>query len=180
MSIIRGPIGPAHYVVVQNALVRDRRLSFRARGLLVHLLSMPPGWKTSSARLVRETTEGRDAIRTAIRELEQAGYVRHSRRQDERGRWASEWIVYDTPCGQDGDNDHCPTPENPTPETQAPKEVPITEVLRKELSEMLRDLEPIVCTTCNGTTWHVPHPVTRPNHLERCTTCTDGTLRAPR
>lgn len=177
MSIVRGPIGPANYVVISNALVRDRSLSFRARGLLVHLLSMPPGWRTSSARLTRETTEGRDAIRTALRELERARYVVERRTQDTRGRWATEWIVYDAPCGETCGQDHYPTPENPTPESQAIYQVPTTEILRENLSDILQESTPTLCVTCDGTTWHTPEPTTRPHHLERCPHCSDGTRR---
>lgn len=50
-------------------------LSARAIGLCVLMLSKPPGWRFSSTRLAAEVAEGRDAIRTAMRELIEAGFV---------------------------------------------------------------------------------------------------------
>lgn len=134
--IVRGP-QTTEYAVLSNRVLRDRRLSFRARGLLVYLLSMPPGWKTSSDRLTRETTEGRDAIRTAIRELQAAGYMTLTKRQDRRGRWHSEWLCTDCgePCGQD----HSPTPEKPVLGFSGALESTDEEVLMKGVSNMVTE-----------------------------------------
>ena len=65
---------------VPNDWVRDDRLSLKAIGLLVQLLSHAPGWKVSVASLAKANSCGLDAIRSAIRELETAGYLR--RRQE--------------------------------------------------------------------------------------------------
>jgi DNA-binding transcriptional ArsR family regulator len=78
-------------------MLRDSRLSFRARGVLAHLLSHNDGWHCTSDDLVRAGTEGRDAIRAALRELREAGYVEIRRQQDDRGRWTTETMVYDEP-----------------------------------------------------------------------------------
>lgn len=68
----------AGFVQIDNRAVNDDRLSFRARGLLLWLLGRPPGWRYSTHRMP-SPTEGRDAVRTAMRELESAGYVRRRR-----------------------------------------------------------------------------------------------------
>jgi len=85
------------FTVIPNRVLRDDALSYRARGLLVYLLSQPPGWQISSARLVVKTGEGRDAVRTALRELMACGYLDLKRRQDHRGLWEAEYTVTDTP-----------------------------------------------------------------------------------
>jgi hypothetical protein len=95
--IIHGPKAPASFTVIPNRILRDDHLSYRARGLLAYLLSQPPDWKISSRRLMVATTEGRDAIRTALRELIQVGYLDLVRTQDDAGRWGSEYRVTDTP-----------------------------------------------------------------------------------
>ena len=95
--IIHGPKSPASFTVIPNRILRDEHLSYRARGLLAYLLSQPPDWKISSRRLMVATAEGRDAIRTALRELITVGYLDLIRTQDDAGRWGSEYRVTDTP-----------------------------------------------------------------------------------
>ena len=85
------------YVVVPNYIARDGRLSFRARGLLVMLLSLPPSWHVTTDQLAEHAPEGRDPVRRAMAELRRAGYVRVVREQDGRGRWHTTLEVYDVP-----------------------------------------------------------------------------------
>ena len=85
------------FTIIPNRVLRDDALSYRARGVLVYLLSQPPGWLISSARLATDTGEGRDAVRTALRELMRAGYLELNKEQDHRGLWASHYTVTDTP-----------------------------------------------------------------------------------
>lgn len=63
------------FTIIPNAWLRDGSLSLRARGLLGQLLSHTPGWEITVESLMRENPEGRDAIRRAIKELEDAGYL---------------------------------------------------------------------------------------------------------
>lgn len=91
------------WVPVSNAAARDHRLSWRARGLLAELLSYPDGWETSIDKLVGQArkngavSEGRAAMRKAVAELADAGYVTYERTQDERGHWQTEMVVSDEP-----------------------------------------------------------------------------------
>lgn len=85
-----------HYVVVPNAIARDKRLSFRARGLLVMLLSLPPDWHVTADMLAADNPDSRTAIRAAMRELREAGYVEVHREQGDRGQWRTRLEVFDT------------------------------------------------------------------------------------
>lgn len=93
------------FVIVANAVARDPHLSLRARGLLLTLLSLPDGWETSTVAVARDVKEGRDAVRTAARELEQAGYLVRERSADEKGRWSTTWLLYDEPPNGVGSKD---------------------------------------------------------------------------
>lgn len=84
------------YVVVPNAIARNARLSFRARGLLVMLLSLPPEWHVTAVMLAADNPESRTAIRAAMAELRDAGYVEMHKEQGERGRWTTRLEVFDT------------------------------------------------------------------------------------
>ena len=78
-------------------VMEDSRLSFRALGILVYILSKPDDWSVRSAQLAPTHSEGRDAVRAALSELEKAGYIVRSRQQDARGYWSQTSIVYDRP-----------------------------------------------------------------------------------
>lgn len=101
--IRRAPRGTPGFVMVRNATARDARLSFRARGILTYILSMPDDWTTTSEELADAGTEGRDAVRAALRELESAGYLTRSRYQNERGHWVTDAVI-----------DECPTTGKPS------------------------------------------------------------------
>lgn len=100
MKITRGAHPDRGWLAVDNRLARDRRISDRARGLLIRILSHRSGWETDSSRLAEGTTEGRDAVRSAINELEAAGYwVRVKTQDSTTGRWSTAVEVNDVPKG---------------------------------------------------------------------------------
>ena len=95
--IIHGPTPNRDFTIVSNSVIRDDAISYRARGLLIFLLSQPPDWNTSSARLALQSGEGRDAVRTTLRELVNAGYLQLHKHQGKGGHWEAEWIVVAQP-----------------------------------------------------------------------------------
>ena len=85
------------FVVIDQSTVRDRKLSLRARGLLVTLLSYPDNWRINSTELARHVKEGRDAIRACLSELEAAGYLSRTKCQMAGGRWVTELVLRESP-----------------------------------------------------------------------------------
>jgi hypothetical protein len=122
-----------NFTQVENSLVRDGDLSFRATGLLVYLLSLPDGSAINSSTLARAKSEGRDAIRSAIKELEQFGYVVRTKAQGKDGRWATETHVYEEPAPEN------PASEPRPSETQA---LSLSESKTDETEDSVRVREP--------------------------------------
>lgn len=86
------------YVMLYKEPLSDPMLSWRAKGLWAYLLSKPDGWSVYENDLISKGTEGRDAIRKAIKELESAGYVRRKRIRNDQGRLGSyEYTIYENP-----------------------------------------------------------------------------------
>ena len=85
MPLIRGHHSfDDHFTQIPNDWLRDKRISLGAKGLLAQLLSHSPGWRISQESLGRDNGVGRDAIRTLINELLEAGYLMRSEER-ERG-----------------------------------------------------------------------------------------------
>lgn len=102
---------------IPHRVLRDKRLTFRARGLLCYLLSLPDGWQTSVERL-RDLTppkepgqpyEGREALEGAVRELERGGYLYRWRKRTD-GRMAGYIWAYsaDPDALRSAVAQHCP------------------------------------------------------------------------
>lgn len=79
-------------------VLQDERISFRALGVLVLLLSLPDNWKTNATALAKKRKEGRDAVETALTELEAAGYLFRRRLQYRGGTWGWLWMYGDDPA----------------------------------------------------------------------------------
>ena len=58
------------YTVMSNHHLKNRSLSLKAKGLLSVMLSLPDEWDYTLRGLAAISKEGVDAIREAIRELE--------------------------------------------------------------------------------------------------------------
>lgn len=93
--IVRSPRRENNWTVLANVTLRDPGLSFRARGVLAFMLSMPDNYRFNADDISRHGTEGRGAILTALRELEKHGYILRRRTQNEQGKWSTEMVVYD-------------------------------------------------------------------------------------
>lgn len=110
MPLIRGHHSfDDHFTQVPNAWLRDSRISLGAKGLLAQLLSHTPGWRISQETLAHANGIGRDAIRTLINELLEAGYLSRSedRERNEKGYLGGYTYTTQDPTGE-------PTLDNPT------------------------------------------------------------------
>ena len=63
------------YTVLDNAFLKDAGLSWKAKGLFAYILSLPEDWKIHLSELETHATDGRDSLRTAVKELKERGYL---------------------------------------------------------------------------------------------------------
>ena len=84
------------YTTLQNDMIRDPRLSLKAKGMMAVLMGLPENWQYSISGLCRICGVGKDAIRGALKELETAGYLEREQSHDETGRFSgSVYVVHD-------------------------------------------------------------------------------------
>lgn len=119
MTVCRLPHHDGNYTIISNSIFTDGRLSGRAIGVLVSLLSKPADWRINAESIAKTMKEGRDAIRAALRELKALGYIVYKKIQDpETGQWSTVSTVYEVPVEVDGDEEPqesvTPRPGNPT------------------------------------------------------------------
>ena len=135
---------------MSNHHLRNKELTLKAKGLLSQMLSLPEDWDYTLAGLSYINRESIDAIRTAIWELEKAGYITRRQGRDDKGKMtAIEYTIYEQP--QHPPELDCPILENPTaanpvlenpttdnPTTENPmqlnKEIQRTDLPKKDLS----------------------------------------------
>lgn len=85
-----------NFSIVSNSIIRDTRLSLKARGLLILMLSLPDCWQFSIKGLATLSGEGNDSIRGGIKELEEVGYLSRKRKHLPNGRLGEmEYTLYE-------------------------------------------------------------------------------------
>ena len=98
------------YTVMSNFHLKDKRLSLKAKGLLSQMLSLPDDWDYTLAGLSQINRESKDAIRSAVNELEKAGYIVRHQTIDRAGQFgANEYCIYERPRNTP------PSPGKPSP-----------------------------------------------------------------
>jgi len=95
--ITSSEVEPGGWSPIPHATAQDPRIDRRALGLLVEILSYPPGWDINMLLLGKTGREGRDANRAAFQKLTKAGYIVEWRYR-ESGRWKTATFAGVTPA----------------------------------------------------------------------------------
>ncbi|MCI6266037.1 MAG: hypothetical protein MR598_04250 [Erysipelotrichaceae bacterium] len=94
-----------NYTVMSNFHLQDKNLSYKAKGLLSYMLSLPEDWDYSINGLVAVSKEGNKAIRNILTELKENGYLIIEKNQNDKGQYDYEYQIYEIPHTQKGDMD---------------------------------------------------------------------------
>ena len=86
-----------NYTNVSNQVIRDERLSWKARGIFVYLWSQADNWQFYVSEVARHATDGRESLQNGLKELEEFGYLKRINRQENKsGRFSGmDWILSD-------------------------------------------------------------------------------------
>ncbi len=103
-----------NYTVMSNYHLRDRDLSYKAKGLLSFMLSLPEDWDYSLAGLCSISKESRDRIRSILKELQEHHYVEIEKVRGDKGYFEYNYLIYEIPHFIDLENEqNNPDMENP-------------------------------------------------------------------
>ncbi|UBH16377.1 conserved phage C-terminal domain-containing protein [Macrococcus armenti] len=98
MATFRAIKKSSEYLMLDKTAIYDDTLSFKAKGILVYLLSRPDDWQIYETEIIKHCSDGRDSVRSGIKELEDRGYIKRERKRDENGRLNGyEYIVFERP-----------------------------------------------------------------------------------
>ena len=100
------------YTVMSNYHLRDKNLSLKAKGLLSWMLSNTEGWDYSVAGIVEVMKENRDAINSALAELEDYGYLTRRKVRDGGKFDGMEYLITERPFTENPSTDN-PLTEKP-------------------------------------------------------------------
>lgn len=133
-----------NFTMISNVGLRDKNLSFKAKGLLAYMLSLPDDWVFYETELVKHSTDGLASIKTGLKELQDNGYLIRKRERNEKGQLKStDWVVNDEPIFENQTLDkptlEKPTLEKPTLENQPLLNTNLTKDLPIQNTDITKD-----------------------------------------
>lgn len=76
------------WTTVPDSLAQDSDLSWKARGILLYLLSLPEEWTVRKYEIAENATDGSHALESGLDELEEAGYLERERVRNDGGQFS--------------------------------------------------------------------------------------------
>ncbi|MHA4090354.1 DnaD domain protein [Bacillus cereus] len=107
-----------NYTTINNTGLRDERLSWKAKGILAYILSLPDDWVFYMEEISTHAKDGIDSLRVGMKELKKFGYVRRFPVKNEKGKITNwETIIYEIPQVE---NPHIENPQVEKPQMEVP------------------------------------------------------------
>ena len=110
MAVIK-VVKDKNFTVMSNYHLRDKRLSFKAMGLMSFMLSVSDDWEYSVNGLAQCAKDKKDSVLSALKELKEYGYLKIENKRNEKGVFqGAVYTIYEKP----------PCTENPSPHSEKP------------------------------------------------------------
>ena len=123
-----------NFTTISSQLVRDTRLSYKARGILLYLWHLPDDWDISLADLQKHSEEdGQFSVRTGVAELQKYGYIVIERVREKGIFVDTSWVLddepsLDFPTMADSILENPSTPKDYLPKTIESKNLPSEDI----------------------------------------------------
>ena len=132
------------FTTVDNTVLNDTNLSWKAKGLFVYLWSQADEWDFYETEVVKHSTDKIASLKSGLKELEQQGYLKRQRKRDSKGHFKeNEWILSDNPMLEN------PMLENPMLENPMLENHTLTNTNNNNINNNNNN---ITTTTTTGTT----------------------------
>lgn len=108
----------SNYTTIDNNIFKNKNLSLKAKGLLTTMLSLPDEWDYTVKGLCSILKDGKSSIQSALKELEENGYLVRVQTKDKSGKFSSaDYTLYEIPVTEKPLTENPPT-DNPPTENQ--------------------------------------------------------------
>lgn len=87
-----------NYTVLDNTFIQDANLSWKAKGLMAYLLSLPDDWVIHFSEIEKHSTDGKAALRSAINELKEHGYLKAEQKRENNRFAEMVYIIIENPA----------------------------------------------------------------------------------
>ena len=93
-----------HYTLISDFMSQDRRISFKARGVLLYLLSKPDDWQVKVSELNQASPQGKRAVQSGLKELRALGYAKLAWIKDGTNKMRSQYFISELPVPEWAEN----------------------------------------------------------------------------
>lgn len=102
------------FTTTSNTIIRDERLTWKARGIFNYLWSMPDDWDFYAKEVAKHAKDGIHSLDSGLEELAKYGYLERTRLRDKKGRFgAPVWVLHDDPANVQKPKCDFPILDNP-------------------------------------------------------------------
>jgi len=84
-----------NFTMINNELINDPTISAKSKSVLIYLLSKPLEWNANIKDISNHFTDGIDAIKSSLVELDKAYYLTRTRIRTDEGRFKTIYDVYE-------------------------------------------------------------------------------------
>ncbi len=90
------------FTQVPNYIIEDDdRLSWKAKGIYLYLVSRPDKWDYYIQDIINRSKDGKDAVKSGIKELEKYGYLKRKKVKNEKGQFGKyDYLLKAKPEGR--------------------------------------------------------------------------------
>lgn len=104
--MIKREVKTRGFSIIANKALRDEYLSWKARGILAYLLTMPDDWMIYITDLVKRGKDGKASVQSGIKELMDAGYITREKKKKADGTFDGwEYTVFEMRITDGGNTD---------------------------------------------------------------------------
>lgn len=96
MRVVKDRNNP--FVMINKEFLNNNKLSWKAKGILTYLLSLPDDWQIYESELLKHSTDGSSSLKSGMKELIESGYIERVQIRNNRGHFIGySYCVYEVP-----------------------------------------------------------------------------------